>query len=287
MSTTWPIALASIGLLLACAPASRPADIQPAPVSPVAAVDTLIALGGHRLHYRIWERPSAITLVLESGGASDLSSWESVPELLANQLPLRVIAYDRAGLGRSEVGPLSLTPDQEIAQLQQTVERLAPGPVIMIGHSFGGLLSFLHAYRYPGRVAGLVLVDAMNPVFINRMGLDWMRQQVPDIRNPGNPREVVISRMTRTIAELTAQTDSAVRALQIPMVFITAGRPWWPEASVALAWSESHDTLAAGKANRRLLVAARSGHGIPTTEPGMVVEAVRQLLTLLPPVRGR
>ena len=37
-----------------------------------------------------------------------------------------------------------------------------PGPYLLVGHSFGGLLVRLFAHRYPDEVCGLVLVDAMN-----------------------------------------------------------------------------------------------------------------------------
>jgi len=35
-----------------------------------------------------------------------------------------------------------------------------PGPYVLVGHSFGGLLVRLYAARYPQEVAGLVLVDS-------------------------------------------------------------------------------------------------------------------------------
>jgi pimeloyl-ACP methyl ester carboxylesterase len=47
---------------------------------------------------------------------------------------------------------------EELHTLLATAE--VPGPYVLVGHSFGGLLVRLHATRYPQEVAGLVLVDS-------------------------------------------------------------------------------------------------------------------------------
>jgi pimeloyl-ACP methyl ester carboxylesterase len=70
----------------------------------------------------------------------------------------RVIAYDRAGTGASD--PVSpLTVDGEIADLAALVSEAADGRCVLVGHSWGGLLVQMLAFRHPDLVAGLVLVD--------------------------------------------------------------------------------------------------------------------------------
>jgi len=260
---------------LACA-GSAPSTLPSA-----APGDTLMDVGGHRLHFRVWPNRSRFTLVFEAGGGAALSSWESVPHDAAEQLRLRVIAYDRAGLGSSETGPFDLTPDQEIHALDEALERLGAGPIILVGHSYGGLLSFLHALRRPDRVAGLVLVDPMNPDFIRRVTLPWLNNTAPDIVNPSSSRDTVIVRMKRTIETLVAATEPAIASLEIPIVVLTAGVPWWRDSVIDQAWRASHETIAGARPNRRLLIATQSRHGIPETEPGRILDAVRLLQTLL------
>jgi pimeloyl-ACP methyl ester carboxylesterase len=256
----------------------------PAPVAPLASppADTLIDVGGHRLHFKIWRNPGSLTLVFEAGGGSPLSSWESVPHDVAAQLHLPVIAYDRAGIGTSETGPFDLTPEQEIRDLGEALELLGVERIILAGHSYGGLLSLFHAVRRTDRVAGLVLVDPMNPDFIRRVTLEWLNTTAPDIANPTSARDTVIVRMKRTIGELTAGAEPGMTSLEIPIVVVTAGIPWWGDAGKDQAWRASHETIAGAKPNRRLLIAAQSRHGIPDTEPERIVEAVRLLLALLP-----
>lgn len=260
---------------LACTGSAPPA--QP----PASAGDTLMDVGGHRLHFKVWPNSSRFTLVFEAGGGAALTSWESVPHHAAEQLRLRVIAYDRAGLGSSETGPIGLTPDQEIQDLGEALEHLATGQIILVGHSYGGLISLLHALRRPDRVAGLVLVDPMNTDFIRRVTLPWLNSTVPDVVNPSSARDTVVVRMKRTIEALVAAAEPAIATVDIPIVVVTAGVPWWRDSVIDQAWRASHETIAGARPNRRLLIATQSRHDIPETEPDRILEAVRLVQTLL------
>ena len=72
----------------------------------------------------------------------------------------RACFYDRAGYGYSDAPRGPSTAEQAVADLHQALRsgrvRL---PVILVGHSVGGLYSTLYADRYPTDLAGLVLID--------------------------------------------------------------------------------------------------------------------------------
>jgi pimeloyl-ACP methyl ester carboxylesterase len=71
-----------------------------------------------------------------------------------------VVTYDRAGLGWSESSPKPRTGEVMMEELRALLDAAAiQRPVILVGHSFSGLLVRLYAYKYPEEVAGLVLVD--------------------------------------------------------------------------------------------------------------------------------
>lgn len=267
-------------ILLGAFACTSSASQRPAPAT--SPVDTLVNVGDHRLHFKVWQHPSKLTLVFEAGGGAALTSWESVPQAAAREFSLRVAAYDRAGLGSSDVGPMELVPGQESQDLIQALDHLGAGRMILIGHSYGGLLSILHAIRNPSRVAGLVLVDPMNTDFIQRVTLTWLNSTVPDIPNPASPSDTVIVRMKRTIGELVAATEPGIATLEMPIVVLTAGVPFWGNPDRDTAWRASHETIARAKPNRRLLIATQSRHGIPGTEPNRVIDAIRLLLTLIP-----
>jgi pimeloyl-ACP methyl ester carboxylesterase len=96
-------------------------------------------------------------VILDAGLAEPGSlAWAGVLPALSART--KVIAYDRAGVGASDpVSPLTL--DGEIADLAALATAVGDGPCILVGHSWGGLLAQLAAYRHPDLVAGLVLVD--------------------------------------------------------------------------------------------------------------------------------
>lgn len=257
-------------LLLPPSPAPRPALAPP--------VDTLIDVGGQRLHFRVWEGTGRVTVVFQAGGGADLSSWSSVPERVAEVTGARVVAYDRAGMGTSEVGPLDLTPEAELVQLDRGLDLLGAGRVILVGHSYGGLLSLLHSGRRPDRVAGLVLVDAMNPDFIEVMGLPWLKATSPTVTNPATARDSVIWRMQQTIGDLFTAAGAASERISVPAIVITAGIPWWGSPEPEAAWRRSHERLAERSAAGELVVAPNSQHAVPRAAPDVVVDAIVRLL---------
>lgn len=102
-------------------------------------------------------------IVCEHGAFGCATDWAVVQEKLA-QKGLRSLAYDRAGLGHSDAGPAprdgrAINDDLE-ALLNAVGES---GPILLCGHSMGGLMVRLFALERERRLTGLVLVDAVTP----------------------------------------------------------------------------------------------------------------------------
>jgi pimeloyl-ACP methyl ester carboxylesterase len=121
-----------------------------------------VDLGTHRLH--LYETGNGSpTVILEAGLMSTVLSWTELQRELCKSL--RVVSYDRAGLGWSELGPMPRTADRIVEELHLALGRAGiPPPYLLVGHSFGGLTMPLFAARFPGEVAGMVLVDPVAPV---------------------------------------------------------------------------------------------------------------------------
>ena len=148
------LALAAIGGAYATLGAAADARAYPMP-------GQLIDVGGHRLHLNCTGSGSP-TVVLEAGGGEMSSNLGWITPAVARNT--RVCAYDRAGRGWSEPADTPQDATQIAADLHTLLQRGGvAGPYVLAGHSFGGLYALTYADRYPGEVAGMVLVDSTNP----------------------------------------------------------------------------------------------------------------------------
>jgi pimeloyl-ACP methyl ester carboxylesterase len=86
-------------------------------------------------------------VVLEAGLNNGAASWQRVMPLLAPHV--RVAAYDRAGIGGSAPAPGLATIDRQIDDLTSVITGLGAGPCVLAGHSWGGVLVQLLAFRRP------------------------------------------------------------------------------------------------------------------------------------------
>ncbi|MBL8555002.1 MAG: alpha/beta hydrolase [Phenylobacterium sp.] len=144
-----------------------------------ATPGTLVPLeDGRRINLRCVGRGSP-TVILESGFSAYSRAWTKVQPALARTT--RVCAYDRAGYGFSDPGPLPRDGAAIARDLDRALEAAKEeGPYVLVGHSAGGLYARLFAARRPGEVRGLVLLDptveALAPP--GRDGLTGIRRRV-------------------------------------------------------------------------------------------------------------
>jgi len=117
--------------------------------------------GGRRIHlYALGEGSPAV--IFESGIAASSLNWRSVQEKVSRQT--LSIAYDRRGLGWSDPCSPPITASSIAAELHTALHAAAvEPPYVLVGHSFGGLAARRFGSLYPAEVAGLVLVDAVQP----------------------------------------------------------------------------------------------------------------------------
>src|SRR5215211_7577464 len=118
----------------------------------------MVDVGGYSLHINCVGQGSP-TVVLDAGSGAFSAHWVRVQQEVSGTT--RVCAYDRAGMGWSEVGPDPRDAKQITSELHTLLQGAGiKGPYVLVGHSFGGMYMQTYAARYPEEVAGVALVDS-------------------------------------------------------------------------------------------------------------------------------
>lgn len=111
-----------------------------------------------RFHFLSWGDPSKPTVVLLHGSNQSAHSWDLVSLNLAENY--HVLALDQRGHGDSE---WNRGADYSIAEMSLDAEAFikthCSEPVILVGHSMGGMVSLTTALRRADLLRGLVCVD--------------------------------------------------------------------------------------------------------------------------------
>ncbi|WP_284321191.1 alpha/beta fold hydrolase [Dyella acidisoli] len=97
-------------------------------------------------------------VILDAGTGGSTASWQDVQGRIAQTTT--VCSYDRAGYGFSDAASRPSDAANAVDDLHRLIERAKlPVPVVLVGHSNGGIYASLYARTYPSEVAGVVLVD--------------------------------------------------------------------------------------------------------------------------------
>lgn len=206
----------------------------------------LVDVGGRRLRIvRAGPRSDRPTILLEHGAFGCAADWAVVQERLAAK-GLHSLAYDRAGLGLSDPGPLPRDGHALSADLDTLLARAGEtGPLVLVGHSMGGLMVRLYTLKHPERVLGVVLVDAVVPEVMDERGIPRMvgaygraMKLVARGAKVGLMRPV--ARMTGNMIGLTGDA-----ALEKRRIYASAPHAHWAAAEVA-EWPATSNQARAG-----------------------------------------
>lgn len=119
---------------------------------------TLVAVQGARRLNLACVGSGRTTVLFLSGLGGGTFDWRKVQPVIGRVT--RACAYDRAGYGFSDPATAPSDVTSTIDDLHALLHSQAiAAPVILVGHSLGGLYATTYALRYPRDVAGMVLVE--------------------------------------------------------------------------------------------------------------------------------
>jgi len=220
----------SIACFAFLASVSMFASEHAAPDAPQQTPDTYASAGqrvtvapGRALNLRcVGDGPK--TVLLEAGGNADSTTWFRVQALLSPQA--RVCAYDRAGYGFSDEGPMPRDLDADVADLGALIKAgKLKTPLVLVGHSLGSNIVRRYAQLHPKNVSALVLVDPPEQGADALMSAEWKTQDEA-------------SRVQRNAfldACLKAAEAGTLDKAEGPLASCLRAPPPWQSASVAAA----------------------------------------------------
>jgi pimeloyl-ACP methyl ester carboxylesterase len=150
-------------------------------IAAVEPVSRRFTSQGISLHYLDWGNEGAPPLLLLHGNMDHARSWDWVARALSERW--HVIALDLRGHGDSDWSAEGsyLTP-YHVVDLAELIDSLGYDKVTIVGHSFGGNVSWRYTALYPDRVEKLVIVDGLGPT-PDTMA-EWARTgPLPRLRN--------------------------------------------------------------------------------------------------------
>ena len=278
-----------------------------APATPVAVQPgRLVEVGGGRRMYLECRGTGTPTVVLVAGLKASADDWDSpgiaAPTVLSGVAPMtRVCAYDRPGTpvgdqpSRSDPARQPTTAADAVADLRAMLDagHEAP-PYVLVGHSYGGLVATLYARTYPREVAGLVLVDALGEGLRDaETAPQWATQRVL-MAGEVNESLALYPALERIDPDRSFdQVRAAPPMRPLPLVVLSADRPWGPQIPALIAsgavpatvpadfgtvtdaaQKSAQARLAALAPGSRHVTETNSGHEIHKEQPKLVTDAI-------------
>ena len=242
----------------------------------------MIDIGERRIAvYCDGEAARSPAVVLVAAGGRTAKDWDSVQPVVASFT--RVCSFDHAGVGASDKAEAKLqSVDEHVddmhAWLRQAGER---GPFILVSHSISGFYVRRFETRYPSEVAGLVFVDSSHEEQALRLHQIDQEGPAPDD-------------LTGQLGFYTDPDQRLEWRSEAPLVVLGRGKPFprrardgsdsqtnrmsdeqW--AAWDRAWRAFQEDLAKRSTQGQFRVAEKSGHFIQSDQPGLVVQAIRDV----------
>ncbi len=238
-------------------------------------IDTLVDVGGHRLHFNII-KGKGIPVLFESGGGDDATVWNSLRETLKDSIGTTSITYDRAGIGKSEIDTTRISLLNEVKDLEIGLKKLGyTKDLIIVSHSLGGSYAILFSSRNPNLVKSCVFIDINLPCFITKQKAKELKEpyltQIPTFKK----EKIGIYYLIKNFE----QSNDLMRATQFPShisatVISSDLTPY--KGLNSLNWKACQKSFG-NLANHTYVLAERSGHYVYRDNPELVINKILKI----------
>jgi pimeloyl-ACP methyl ester carboxylesterase len=248
--------------------------------SPNKSVDTLVDVGGYKLHFNII-KGKGTPILFEAGGGEDATTWGDLLNKVGEITHTTVISYDRAGFGRSTFDTTRHGILNGIKGLETGLGKLGyTGDLILVAHSQGGLYATLYSYRHRDNVKAVVLIDATTSCFYDPKRLATTQRSIDENNrrsgksNPGSYYQGAdFSNNINYIRNINLPAD-------IPVMDFVAENPPFSDQTEINDWKKCHQQFASALPSRTGIVAKNCGHFIFKDNPQIIIDAIAKAYVL-------
>ena len=224
------------------------------------------------------------TVVLAAGAGQDSRTW--TPLVGPLNARSQVVTFDRPGFGQSPGADGPRTPTAIAIELHQVLSHLGvSGPLVLVGHSMGGVHVLRYADLYPDDIAGVVLIDTPPP------GFEAERLALLTADEREQRRQVLAEGRTRAPPAVGRERDGAAAERwafdhypeERPLFVVVADRQDFGDLGRAEAhrrlWMERSSQWLHLSQDSELVVAQGSGHMVHHDRTELVLDVIARLIS--------
>lgn len=254
-------------------------------------VTSMVQVGKHSIRATVFGDGSP-AVVIEPALGGYAEDWRAVAEAAAEETT--VITYDRAPYGASSPASDDRTPAEIARDLHLLLHALgaADCPLVLVGHSLGGVYVRKYTAMFGGQVAGMVLVDSSSegqqlllrqhysPKDRFLSGTFRLQILLSTRAGRGGADRRSLLREYRAFTRLTA-ADTTLGPGELgnkPLVVLTRrGEP--ARDRLWAAWHGLQRELVRLSANSRHVISASPAHYLNQHDPGLIIDSIRQVVS--------
>jgi pimeloyl-ACP methyl ester carboxylesterase len=241
-------------------------------------IDTLVDVGGHRLHFHML-KGKGMPILFEAGSGAGGDVWDTILKPIADITGATMITYDRAGFEKSELDTTNQELDRHgilngIQGLETGLKKLGyDGNIMLVASSYGGFYTTLYAARHSAIVKAAVLVDANHVCWFTdayvESEMKEREKNAATVKSQNLPMYYQSLNLKNTVELMKKMPFPAT----IPVIDLVSETNFSDSVSHA-RWTVCHRQFADAQPNRQGITAYGSGHLIFRDNPSLVISAI-------------
>jgi pimeloyl-ACP methyl ester carboxylesterase len=236
-------------------------------------LDTLMDVGNYKLHFHIL-KGQGTPILFDAGGGNDATVWNDLLPKISEITGTTLIAYDRAGFGKSTLDTNKHGILPGIMGLEAGLHKLGyDKEIILVAHSQGALYATVYACRHPDKVKAAVLIDGSTSC--------WFAPRLEGLQRQNDLDKIKFKKTNLgtyyQLSDLALNVNLVSRMpfpVSIPVIDFASENPPFDKTDEVEDWRRCHREFVMAANNRIAITAYDCGHYIFLDNPTLVINAI-------------